>query len=632
MDGDFARIDSRRTANPILRTAFPRWPRILPGILLATAAKSAHDLVLVMTPRPRIRRRRSSSRHGQGSTPGLAGALAALVTTFLLATILISGPLILGADRLWIELPLLCATAFLLLLQGLRLTAKPIPETPRRVDAIDLAVVLFVVYAIVRWLTSPAEYFSRIEVMDVIAYAGIFFTCRYGMKNRKYCMTILYAVVALGLGETAFGYYLVNHLDWLPFGPAETLQLHYAPRWIGTYESPNHYASLLVMAVGVALALGSFSKLPWAVRIILFYVALMMIIGLMFSGSRGGWLALLAVIFALAVMGIRNGAVRWWIPVGSALALLLVSAFLFSITPVVQTRLAESKNLLVGSRPDASARVQMAADALRVAHDHLLFGTGPGASVFIHPLRTEGAPDAPLEPAHDDYLNCLDDYGLVGLALALFFIAAVTLKFFRPLWVDNRWQDRVLVAAGFAAWMALLVHSLVGFNLHIPGNAVLFFSLTGLALGRIKEEREGHWSTLSLNPLGRGLGVAALVFTSGYGVEVARTALSDNIYEKALARADVVPVSESLGDAGDSLSYDSGNVQDWAFSGDLHRLRAALQKDNATRLAEAQKALDAYQNALQENPLDASVQTRIEAVREWMRKNSEAPAGAPANQ
>jgi O-antigen ligase len=385
------------------------------------------------------------------------------------------------------------------------------------------------------------------------------------------------------------------------------------------------------MAVGAALALGSFSKLPWAVRIILFYVALMMIIGLMFSGSRGGWLALVAVIFALTIMGIRNGAVRWWIPVSSALALLIVSAFLFSITPVVQTRLADSKNLLAGARPEASVRVQMAADALRVAHDHLLFGVGPGASVFIHPLRPDGAPDSPLEPAHDDYLNCLDDYGLVGLALALFFIAAVTLKFFRPLWVDNRWQDRVLVATGFAAWMALLIHALVGFNLHIPANALLLFSLTGLALGRIKEEQEGHWSMLSLNPLGRVLGVAALVFTIGYGVEVARTALSDNIYEKAFARADVVPVSESLEAAGDALIYDSGNAQDWAFSGDLHRLRATLQKDNAARLAEGQKALDAYQYALQENPLDGSVQTRIEAVREWMRKNSEAPAaGSPA--
>jgi hypothetical protein len=556
--------------------------------------------------------------------------LGALVTTFLLATIVISGPLILGAARLWIELPLLTATAFLLLVQGLRLTAKPAPDAPRRADAIDLAVVLFVVYAMVRGLTSPAEYLSRIEVMAVIAYAGVFLTCRYGMKQRTYCMALLYALVFLGVGETAFGYYLVNHLDWSPFGPTAQLQLQYAPRWIGTYDSPNHYASLLVLAIGAALALGSFSKLPWSLRIILFYLALMMIVGVMFSGSRGSWLSLLAAIGGLVTMGIRNGTMRWWIPVTSALGLVLICALLFSVTPVVQERLAESQNLLAGGKSAAAAHVHLPSDALRAAHDHLLFGMGPGTNVYIDSQRPEGAPDSPLEPSHGDYLNCLDDYGLMGFGLALFFVAAVTLKFFRPLWLDNRWQDRVLVATGFAAWLALLVHSLVDFNLHIPANALLFFSLTGLALGRIKEEKEGHWSTLSLNPLGRWLGVAAIVFGLIYGVEVARTAISDTIYEAVLGRVDTVPVNDSLADGEQALRYDPGNVQDLVLVGDLHRMRAVLQKESIDRLAEGQKALQAYQQALHDNRLDGALQAKIASTHEWMQMNSETtPADQP---
>ena len=65
-------------------------------------------------------------------------------------------------------------------------------------------------------------------------------------------MALLYLLVILGVGETAFGYYLSNHLDWFPFGPAERMQLHYTPRWVGTYDSPNHYACLLVMAITAA--------------------------------------------------------------------------------------------------------------------------------------------------------------------------------------------------------------------------------------------------------------------------------------------------------------------------------------------------------------------------------------------
>jgi hypothetical protein len=591
------------------------------GILLATARNQGHDLRVDMTPRPKIRRRRSASRHGNAKAPDLANAIGALVTTFILATILVSGPLILGAARLWIELPILTAVAALLVVQGLRLTAKPAPDAPRRADAIDLAVLLFVLYAVARWLTSPVEYFSRIEVMAVTAYAAVFLTCRHGMKSRKYCMAVLYALVLLGLGEMVFGYYLNNHLDWLPFGQVENLQQQFAPRWIGTYESPNHYVSLLVMATGAALALGSFSKLPWAVRILLFYGAIMMIVGVIFSGSRGGWLSLLAAIVGLVVMGIRNGTMRWWIPVVSGVVLLLFSAFLFSITPEAQARLAESQKLLANQTPATVVRVQAASETIQTAHDHLLFGWGPGTNVFVDP-PAKVAPGTPPEPSRGDFLNCLTDYGVVGLGLALFFVVAVTLKFFRPLWVDNRWQDRVLVATGFAAWTALMVHSLVDFNLHIPANALLFFALTGLALGRIKEEKAGHWSTLTVDALGRWLGVAVVVFALIYGVEAARTMMSDSVLERAQAKArtEVVAVSESLADADQALRYDSGNVEDELWEGDLHRTNSEVQKDAAARQAEAQKAIDAYEQAQKENPLDASVQARIDAVRDEMTK------------
>ena len=166
-----------------------------------------------------------------------------------------------------------------------------------------------------------------------------------------------------------------------------------------------------------------------------------------------------------------------------------------------------------------------------------------------------------------------------------------------------------------------MVHSLVDFNLHIPANALLFFALTGLALGRIKEEKEGHWSTLNINAPGRWLGVAAMAFALIYAAEVVRTTVSDNVYEKAQAKArtEIVAVSESLADADQALHYDAGNVEDEVWAGDLHRENAELQKDAAARAGEAQKALDAYGQALKENPLDSTVQARIDAVRDEMK-------------
>jgi hypothetical protein len=564
-----------------------------------------------MRPKLRIRRRRSSSRRSRVRTANAPGAWGRVVTTFLLAVILVTGPLILGADRLWIELPLLAAVALLLVVQGLRLVAVPLPGVLRQADAIDLSAILFVIYAAIRWMTSPSEYFSRIEVMEVAACAGVFFTCRHGMTNRRQCIALLCLLVVLGVGEAAFGYYLSNHSDWFPFGSTERMQLYYAPLWMGTYESPNHYVSLLVMAIGAALALGCFSKLAWPIRIVLIYFAVMMVFGVIYSGSRGGWIALGASIAALVTMGIRNGTMRWWVPVTGALVLVAIIGVMFSISPVVHDRLAATHGLIAGGKLQADGRVLQTKSAYRIARDYRWFGTGPGTYIFVHPHYQGGAEYFRPEPIQDDYLNCLDDYGLVGLGIALFFVAAVTLKFFRPLVVDHRWQDRVMVATGFAAWAALLVHSIVDFNLHIPANARWLFSLTGLALGRIHEDKKVHWSTISLALLGRWLGGGVIALSLIYGFEVARTAWSDKVYEAAFSRSDEVPFSESITDAETALRYDPGNAQAWTFLGDIHRYQAALQKDLEARHAEGQKALGAYQKALQANALDDSVQVQM---------------------
>jgi len=268
--------------------------------------------------------------------------------------------------------------------------------------------------------------------------------------------------------------------------------------------------------------------------------------------------------------------------------------------------------------------IQIAQTALEVARAHPLFGAGPGVGVFIHPRTDNGGFLSRLDPGHGDYLTCVEDYGLAGYGLVMFFIGAVTLKFFQPLWVDNRWQDRVLVATGFAAWLASLVHSLVDFNLHVPANALLLFALTGLALGRLREEKVARWSTIPLDSLGRWTGMVLLILGALYGFEVARTLLSENIYERTLAGEDVVAVSNSIQDADQALRYDPGNVQDLVLLGDLHQFRASLDKDSEARQGERQKAVESYQRALQANGPDDVVQARLSAMRALMQQDAAA--------
>jgi len=569
--------------------------------------------------------RRFSSRHSGVRTHHDAPDPASLFTTLLLAGILVSGPLVLGAARLWFELPWLGAVAFLLLIQGLRLTRPSAGGILRQVDAIDISVLLFVVYAVIRWLTSPAEYFSRIEAMDIVAYAVVFFTCRYGIGRRKYGLALLYGLIALGVFETGFGYYFSNHLDWFPFGDTERLHQWYAPRWVGTYGCPNHYGGLLEMAIGTALAFGCFSKLPWPVRIILFYLAGMMMVGVMFSLSRGSYFGLIGSIVALTIFGLRNGTVRWWIPLIATLVLISTAGVLFSLSPKVQDRYLDARRYVVKGQLNNYVRFQLAKDALHIAADHPLFGTGPGTFVFVHPRYQDATFDRKAVLTHDDYLNCLDDYGLVGFAIVMVFIATVTLTFLKPLWADNRWQDRVMIATGCAAWGALLVHSTLDFNLHIPANAMLFFGLVGLGLGRIKrDEAVRHWSTLPLSSLGPWLGWSLVLLSLAYGFQAGRTGTSDVLYEQAYDQALDVPTSQSIQDAEQALTYDPTNVQDLIFLADLHRYNASRQQDIEGRIEEGLKAMGYYQQAIKLNSLDDSIHAKMGMTFDIMRRYSEA--------
>ena len=547
--------------------------------------------------------------------PVTAGSL---LTLLLLLVILFAAPLVLGAARLWWELPLLGLAAGLMLVQAVRLARA---HEPLRVDFIDLAVVAFTVYAIARWQTSPAEYYSRLEILNVVAYATVFLSCRYGLVRRSHALLLLGLLVVLGVFELGFGYYLSQHLDWCPFGPDENLQQDYAPRWVGTYGCPNHYGEILVMGMSAALAWAAFSKLSWPLRIFLFWVAALISLGIVFSGSRGTWLGAGAAIFALTLAGMRYGTVRWWVPVLGALVLLGGIGGLIAHSSLGQQRINETEQLAFGQVP-GYIRVVLARDALRIAHDHPLFGTGPATFVFIHPRYQDAHFSHRAIMAHDDYLNCLADYGAVGFVIAMIFVAGVTRQLLRRPRAAGRWQDRVILTASLMAWSALLIHSFVDFNLHIPANALMFFALTGMGLRRAPSEVDPSPGGIALPRLPTALAVGAL--SLAYGAVVVPTALSDIILENVQSQALDTRPSVTIERTRQALRIDPHNVPALIFLGDMYRVETSRQTDMVRRLETGEKAVAAYKQAARENPLEDTITASLAVTYDLMSRYPEA--------
>ena len=119
-----------------------------------------------------------------------------------------------------------------------------------------------------------------------------------------------------------------------------------------------------------------------------------------------------------------------------------------------------------------------------MVRDYPLTGTGAGSFYSTYPMYDSGSfMFAFIKHAHNDYLEFASDLGLVAFSLLGFCVLV-------SLWQSIRAQlgrrDRLMQGMGFAASMAivaLLIHSTVDFNLHIPANAATFMVI--LALGWI---------------------------------------------------------------------------------------------------------------------------------------------------
>ena len=135
--------------------------------------------------------------------------------------------------------------------------------------------------------------------------------------------------------------------------------------------------------------------------------------------------------------------------------------------------------------------------------------TGVGPAHFDYRFRAyrpessyvQGRPDR----VHNDYLNTLVDWGVIGALLvasawALFWWGVVrSWKYVQRAQNDlltKRSNRSAFVLGGSLGLLAILVHSFVDFNMHVPANAILAVTLLALVAGHFRFATEQYWHTV----------------------------------------------------------------------------------------------------------------------------------------
>src|SRR5580698_6455326 len=94
---------------------------------------------------------------------------------FLFLAMLVFAPLAFGAAELWAQLVLEAMAAGVFILWGVRLWLKANRRPKILWPPLAWPVMAFILYAIYRYFTADIEYVARIEVLQVILFALLFF-------------------------------------------------------------------------------------------------------------------------------------------------------------------------------------------------------------------------------------------------------------------------------------------------------------------------------------------------------------------------------------------------------------------------------------------------------------------------
>ena len=292
----------------------------------------------------------------------------------------------------------------------------------------------------------------------------------FAFRARRGIWMVAAPVVLAGVGEAA--------MAMLQFTAAGDTQVR------GTYVVRNHLAGLLEMALPLAVmygvarlraarnrgrgAPGEVLKAAGA-----FAVAALLLAGALVTLSRGGLMAILGSAVMMSVMAIgRDVPVRQRIVAGLGLGVVVFGGLLALTPESLVDRL---------SSHSSEGRTALWREAVGVVRDYPLTGTGMGGfqSAFLKYKALEGK--FIVEYAHNDYLQGLAEMGVIGFLIPVLLIALVLKRSVRIAaeGSEMRWMG----VACLGSVTAMLIHSVVDFNLYVPANAAVFAWICGLAVG-----------------------------------------------------------------------------------------------------------------------------------------------------
>lgn len=343
-------------------------------------------------------------------------------------------------------------------------------------SSLDIPLLFLILYVIVRAIISDASYLVRTELLNLVILAGFFYIALNIVKSDREVENFILLMIFSTLLISIYG--IINNFVlkretvlWLGRFSG------YKDRVSATYICPNHFAGLLVIVIPFAFAYLINLKRGFFAKFIFSILILVMIAALALSQSRGGWAALTASLITVTLVSIRKIKLPFTAVILPALIIIVLLVFLESNTNTLYDRVTSSfdeNDLSISSRKQAWI------DTFKMAAGWHFLGSGPGTYEYAITRYQSPGFFVRINFAHNDYLQTLAEYGVIGFVLILSILFIIMKTASSLINLTNKKTDVVFIAGYIGVFIGIAVHSFVDFNMRIPANAILMVTLTGL--------------------------------------------------------------------------------------------------------------------------------------------------------
>ncbi len=338
------------------------------------------------------------------------------------------------------------------------------------------------------------------NAMRLLTWAAAFALALMHARTSEGARRIFLTILAITTLEAAYG--LLNHYAGRP-----AILWEHPPKGnpgfvTGTFVNRNNFATYINLGILVAFALLLRSLLHASSaeelrklfvglvegligrRVLLLVGLLLLVTASLLTGSRGGFLSLLAALLVFALLGFLVARPRPAYGFATGAIALLAGWALFRLGgDVLQERFA-SEEVDVG-------RLRIYALSFEMIQERPWLGHGLGAFEEAFQLHRDERFPLLFEMAHNTYLEHAVELGMP--ATAAIYMAALLLFTQALVGIFRRRRGQIYPLVAACACVLVGLHALVDFSLQIPAVAVTFAALLGVGVAQSQRTAE-RWA------------------------------------------------------------------------------------------------------------------------------------------